>query len=166
MRITTTIELRPRILLNVAICLATITVLILLFKHEHTSRRSSRNENLSNVKLKTVQPNNDDDDLIKNQANINLDFDDTFEVDLDSDPVLQRPISSPNDPGQNGKAVNIPENQLTFKDKKMQEEMLNKYQINHFIGDKISMLDTQAIIGFQGARKLITGQVQNCRLLQ
>jgi len=113
-----------------------------------------------------VQPNNDDDDLIKNQANINLDFDDTFEVDLDSDPVLQRPISSPNDPGQNGKAVNIPENQLTFKDKKMQEEMLNKYQINHFIGDKISMLDTQAIIGFQGARKLITGQVQNCRLLQ
>ena len=143
MRITTTIEIKPKILLNIAITVSTLTVLILLYAHESSSRKT-RNASFSLTEEPGFFEGGDSyhgEKSMKSQQLKDLPFDDTFEVDLVSDPVLERPIdeNNQNDLGEGGTAVHIPDNKLSEKEKLLKEKMIKKYAINHFIGDKISL---------------------------
>lgn len=182
MRVTTTVELRPRILLNIAIALASITVLILLFQHEHSNRRRKnffQAAQNSGVTHDFIHENDDDRGSTShskqksfdnefdfendghhspsrsNLNRANLPFDDTFEVDLESDPVLERPPpASGQTYGEGGKAVSIPDNRLTQDEVEEKNALIKKYAINHFIGNKISLHRTTGDHRQKGCKKL------------
>ena len=176
MRITTTIELRPKILLNISIVLASFTVLILLFRHEFSRGSNSKiardsaeaeptTEDLSlpvdkndhifqAVKNLKNQRKKEDQESYKDLKSAVSSFDDTFEVDLSNDPVLERPPTNPNAPGESGKAINIDEKNLSEDEKATKAALLKKYAINHFAGDKISLHRTPGDHRQKGCKKL------------
>ena len=112
MRVNSSIELRPKALLNLALVLATITIGLLIFKDSHSSSK------------KFALP---------------LPVFDSDEVDLRDGPVLERPVLPRNSPGDYGKAVEISDKDLSSDEKIEKERLLKKYQINHFVSDKISL---------------------------
>ena len=63
----------------------------------------------------------------------------TFEVDLNDGPVLERPPAKPGAVGEGGKPVVINDLKLSKEEKGEKDRLIKKYQINHFISDKISL---------------------------